>query len=152
MPTQLDDGTRVLTSDVVNTLLLRDNIVYLGNQLFGMRGNAYVISSADYGDDKVVVSCIGMASLLHKLEAELIEQDDGYVWSIASRFVAAANAKQGVHGDLVVEFVHDETAVSTAATSATTAARATCSPRFSSCAATASSSSSCTPASGRAGC
>jgi hypothetical protein len=109
MPTQIDDGTRVLTSDVVNNLLLRDRLIYVANHMYGMRGWGGVISNVTYADEKAVVSCIGMASLFHKLEAELIEQDDGYIWTIAARLVSAAQAKQGAHGDLVVGFHHDET-------------------------------------------
>ncbi len=98
-------GTVILTTDV-NNLLKRDNLIYVANQFYSMRGWAGSIDSVRYANGTAVVGVIGAAGLLRHVDADPIEQTGGYVWTVASRLVAAANAKKAAHGDRVVDFVN----------------------------------------------
>lgn len=97
------DGVLVLNDSTMN-LLKRDNLIYIENQLYGMRGWAGAITEVTFGGDIAEVVVNGAASLLMELDTTRIEQQEGYAWTIASRLVSAAQAKQAAHNDLVVSF------------------------------------------------
>lgn len=98
-----------LTADVCDRLLRRDNLIYLANRDRVMRGWAGSITKVTYTGGIAKVNVAGMLEKFYKLETERIEQDGGYVWTIAQRFVAAAQAKQVANGDMVIDFDHVET-------------------------------------------
>lgn len=93
----------------VETMLRRDNLVHLSVNLPGMRPWSGPILNVTYQNGSAQVQCSGIASLLSNLSTSLIEQDEGLVWTAAARLIDSANAKQAAHGDLLVEFLADDT-------------------------------------------
>lgn len=106
IPRRDKDGNDVYTAAVA-TLLKRDNLIYIENELLTMEGWGGIISSVDDGDNRVTVQCLSGLSLFGDLEATTIKQSEGTSSLIASRLVAAAAAKEGAHGDLVPTLIID---------------------------------------------
>ncbi len=92
----------------VEALLVEDNLIYVENELPAMPGWGGEISSIDYHDERAEVKAFGGAGLLIAVQTEEpIKQNGGVASNVAARLVAAANAKKGAHGDVVMGFVVD---------------------------------------------
>lgn len=108
IPLKNQDGTDLVTA-AVDALAADDNLIYVENEMAGIPGWGGAISSHNYGDERLEISCLGGASLLTALQTDRLTQSGGSASQMASRLVAAANAKKGAHGDLHIGFVADDT-------------------------------------------
>jgi len=99
-------GETIITNAVA-ALLKADNLILINDQLGSMRNWVGYIDNVAWSDGRVSVSVIGSAGLLRQVDASLIQQSEGWIWSIASRLVGAANAKKSVHSDIPIGFVVD---------------------------------------------
>jgi LysM repeat protein len=108
VPRNDEFGQPVLTA-AVWALLKRDNMIYIEDEVLGLPGWGGVISEVTAAGGMALVQCLSGDSLMTLLETTTISQSGGDSAIIAQQLVAAAAAKQGAHGDLVVNFVADGT-------------------------------------------